>query len=293
VRNQHEAAEAVETQEILREAIKSAQRHWQRETTWADQLNIELDVQAVPPIRATPIGLRDAIYNVLLNAADAQPNGGRINIRIRQVESHVLIEISDDGLGMDEETQRRVFEPFFTTKASVGSGLGLTTTERIVSSWGGRIEVNSTVDSGSCFTLHLPVWESSPTPSSLPPLHLFIADEDGPVSQVLYKWLAAEHQVTLATSGHQALECFDPDHHDIALIDWGLPGLAGDQLVKRLRVLHPHLVTIIMSGWHLEEGDPYFDVFDLALQKPFNLAAVEQVLRRAVKLRDSRTLPSP
>ncbi|MFT7693921.1 MAG: two-component system cell cycle sensor histidine kinase/response regulator CckA [Candidatus Latescibacterota bacterium] len=294
VRSQHEAVEAVEAPETLREAIKSAQHYWQRkEKCDTDHLSIALDIHAVPPISANPIGLRDAIYNILLNAADALPKGGRIDIGMRQVERHVLIEISDNGLGMDEEIQRRVFEPFFTTKASVGSGLGLTSAERIISSWGGRIEVRSEVGSGSCFILCLPIWESLPTPSTLPSLHLFIADEDGPVSQVLHKWLATEHQVTLATSGPQALERFDPELHEIALIDWGLPGLAGDQLVQQLRVLHPHLVAIILSGWHLEESDPHFEVFDLALQKPFNLAALDQVLHQAVELRDQRAPSRP
>lgn len=292
VRSQHDAVEAVDAQETLREAIKSAQLHWQRTKEHsAKKLRIDLDTQAVPSISATTIGLHDALYNLLLNAADTLPDGGCIAIRMQQVERHVRIDVADDGAGMDEETRRRVFEPFFTTKATVGSGLGLTTAERIVSSWGGRIEVESAIGSGSCFSLHLPIWESLPTPSSLPPLNLFIAEDDGPVSQVLHKWLATNHQVTLTTSGPQALELFDPAHHEIALIDWGLPGLAGDQVVRHLRQLRPNLVTIIMSGWQLEDGDPYFEVFDLALQKPFNLAAVDQVLHRAVELRDDRTPP--
>ena len=290
VRSQHDAVEAVDAQETLREAIKSAQLHWQRATkSSAKDLHLALDIQAVPPISATTIGLHDALYHILLNAADALPNGGHIGIHMQQVERHVEIAVTDDGRGMDEETRCRVFEPFFTTKATVGSGLGLTTAERIVSSWGGRIEVESEMGSGSRFSVHLPIWESLPTPSNLPPLNLFIAEDDGPVSQVLHKWLAANHQVTLATSGPQALERFDPAQHEIALIDWGLPGLAGDQVVRRLRQLRPHLVTIIMSGWHLEEGDPYFEVFDLSLQKPFNLATVDQILHRAVELRDNRT----
>ncbi len=293
VRSQRDPVEAVDAQETLREAIKSAQLHWQRDTKQSGKnLRIALDIETVPPISATTIGLRDALYHLLLNAADALPTGGLIDIRMQQAEQHVQIEVSDNGTGMDEETRRRVFEPFFTTKATVGSGLGLTTAERIVSSWGGRIEVESEMGSGSRFLLHLPIWESLSTPSDLPPLNLFIAEDDGPVSQVLHKWLAADHQVTLATSGFQALERFDSDLHEIALIDWSLPGLAGDQVVRQLRQLRPHLVTIVMSGWQLEEGAPYFGVFDLALQKPFNLAAVNQVLHRAVELRDNR-LSSP
>jgi len=280
VRSQPEAIEAVDVEETLREAIQSVRLRWQNaQTKRATPLGIALDIQTVPHVSGTSIGLHDALVNLLLNAADAQPNGGRINISVYHIEHRVQIEVRDDGRGMDSETLRRVFEPFFTTKADVGSGLGLTMTERKISSWGGRIDVER------CFTLHLPIWESVPVPNNLPHLHLFIAENNGPVTQVLHQWLAADHDVDLVTSGPQALERFDPERHEIALIDWELPGLAADQLAGRLRELRPDLVAIVMSSWQLEENAPYFEAFDLALQKPFNLQAVDQVLRRAIKLR--------
>ena len=86
------------------------------------------------------------------------PEGGRIGIRTRHVDGGVQITFSDTGIGMDEETRRRVFEPFFTTKTDVGSGLGLSTVYGTVTRWGGDIRVESAPGKGTTFSIRLPAW---------------------------------------------------------------------------------------------------------------------------------------
>ena len=113
--------------------------------------------RAPPPIQGTEDGLREVLVNLLLNAVDAMPQGGTITIHTQFVETDVQVSVSDTGVGMDEDTRMRAFEPFFTTKADVGSGLGLSTANNIVTRWGGEIQVDSEPGKGSTFTLRFPV----------------------------------------------------------------------------------------------------------------------------------------
>jgi PAS domain S-box-containing protein len=112
----------------------------------------------VPVVRGTSSGMHDVLVNVLLNAVDAMPTGGTIRVTSRTAGDSVSLAVRDDGEGMDEHTRRRVFEPFFTTKARVGMGLGMSTAYGAVTSWGGRIEVDSRLGRGTTFTLFFKKW---------------------------------------------------------------------------------------------------------------------------------------
>jgi signal transduction histidine kinase len=116
----------------------------------------------VPVVRATRSGLREVLGQLLTNAMDAMPHGGRLILRSRAEGQAVRIEVQDTGVGMEDEVRRRVFEPFFTTKATVDAGLGLALAHGVVTSWGGRIEVASMPGVGSVFAVVLQPW--TPTP---------------------------------------------------------------------------------------------------------------------------------
>jgi CheY-like chemotaxis protein len=116
-------------------------------------------------VRAEPIALEQAVVNLVSNARDAVSVGGTILVRVRSVANNTptekpvfcLLEVEDDGVGMDTETQRRVFEPFFTTKpASRGTGLGLSVVANVVAHSGGRVELESEPGKGSRFRLYFP-----------------------------------------------------------------------------------------------------------------------------------------
>ena len=104
--------------------------------------------------------LRDILVNLILNAVDAMPEGGKIFIKTTQEGQWVELVLRDTGTGMDEETRRRAFEPFFTTKVKVGSGLGLSTVYGTMRSWGGTVSVNSAPGKGTTFVLRFPALET-------------------------------------------------------------------------------------------------------------------------------------
>jgi CheY-like chemotaxis protein len=241
--------------------------------------------------------LDDAILNLLLNAMDAMPAGGTITITTQTVDAGVQLTVSDTGIGMDAQTRRRVFEPFFTTKANVGSGLGLSSVHGTLTRWGGTVEVDSTPGQGTTFTLCFPVWRESATPVGTPTTavtpvrsgNLLIVEDDEEVCDLLDRLLSASHTVTVVRDGREALAQFVPGQRDVALIDLGMPGLAGDRVAAEMVAADSCLATILITGWPLASTDRRGSGFDFRLAKPFDdLDDVEATVKQAIALHDAR-----
>ncbi|MEW6750090.1 MAG: ATP-binding protein [Candidatus Latescibacterota bacterium] len=162
VRGAEEQLQPVALNKVVREAMRAMQARWREDLEARGvEVHVVLDLRPVPPVRATTSGLHSILGNLGLNAVEAMPQGGTIRVRTSRAEGRVKLAFADTGVGMDEETRRRVFEPFFTTKATVGTGLGLSTVHGSVAAWGGEIRVDSTPEVGTVFTLLLPVWEET------------------------------------------------------------------------------------------------------------------------------------
>jgi signal transduction histidine kinase len=124
---------------IIRDSVETARTRWKDE---ADLKGIEIRIlldlaNGLPPVRGSSSGLYNIVLNLIFNAVDAMPDGGELEIQSRQMGGGVQISVRDTGVGMDEETRKRVFEPFFTTKFELGTGLGLATVYNTVVRWGG------------------------------------------------------------------------------------------------------------------------------------------------------------
>lgn len=144
--------------QVIKEAVEATQPLWaERARQMGKQIDIEQRLEPIPavPCRATEI--REVLINLLMNAVDAMPEGGTIRLRSRQQEHTVRLEITDTGVGMTKEVQRRIFDPFFSTKGNKGTGLGLSVSHSLIGGHGGTIEVFSTPDQGTTFVITLPV----------------------------------------------------------------------------------------------------------------------------------------
>jgi signal transduction histidine kinase len=135
-----------------------------------------MELGTISPVHGRSSELREVLVNLILNAVDAMPEGGRLTLRTRQGEGIICVEVSDTGTGMTEEVQRRIFDPFFTTKGAKGTGLGLSMSYMLVKSHNGDIEVRSKPGSGTTFSIKLPsapgsteIPASGPLMRSLPP----------------------------------------------------------------------------------------------------------------------------
>ncbi|GAB5047236.1 ATP-binding protein [Thermodesulfovibrio sp. TK110] len=143
------------------------------DATVEEHIKVVYNLSTIPlPVRLDIEAFDEVLMNLILNARDAMPEGGTITIKTKIAslinKEFALLSISDTGIGMDEETQKRIFEPFFTTKGSQGTGLGLSIVYRIIKDHEGFIEVESEVDKGTNFKIYLPLIKdiASPTASS-------------------------------------------------------------------------------------------------------------------------------
>ncbi len=256
-------------------------------------------------VLADPGQFEQVILNLVVNARDAMPNGGRLTLRTRMSSSldrsvlvttdatrgpFVVIEVLDTGIGMDADTRLRIFEPFFTTK-SLGTGLGLSTVYGIVQQSGGGIGVTSAPGKGSVFTVSLPVAvgecidddRATPAPVPAGSEHILLVEDDEGV-----RALAAR---VLRSSGYVVHEAGNPETAlgivsrvdqalDLVVTDVILPRMHGRNLVDEIRMIRPTLRALYVSGYR--DGAADRDESDGFLPKPFSpdelTAAVRCVL---------------
>src|SRR5207244_4108786 len=149
-------------------------------------------------IAASAASLREALTNLVFNAIDALPRGGVIRLRVRRRDECVEVEVSDSGIGMSPEVQRRIFEPFFTTKGERGTGLGLSMVFAIVQRYGGKIDVQSGPGRGTTFRLRFPpraATEASPptvqaSQPAVKPLRVLAVDDEPGLGRIVELMLA-------------------------------------------------------------------------------------------------------
>ncbi|MEO8368197.1 MAG: CHASE2 domain-containing protein [Candidatus Solibacter sp.] len=228
--------------------------------------DIELKSELSPelaPVVADSGQLHQILMNLLVNARDAMPHGGKITIQTKNVETdEVCLRVSDSGSGMSDEIKRQLFEPFFTTKEpGRGTGLGLATVDQIVRQSAGRIEVTTKLGTGTAFDIYLPRaadrasvqpggpvsatdWQGSET--------VLIVDDQAAVVQYIRSVLEdAGYQVLLAANGADALELEQqyPGVIHLLLTDIVLPRMNGIELSEKMRVARPGIRLLFTSGY--------------------------------------------
>jgi PAS domain S-box-containing protein len=261
----------------------------------------------LPPVEADPSQIQQVLMNLLINAGQAMPQGGKIIITTRSVDltewrdpawelqpgPFVSLSVGDTGVGMAEETLRHIFEPFFTTKEpGQGTGLGLTSAYRIIKDHGGAIQVKSRLGQGSTFILFLPVSQSQPQVLPLEESHvipgqatILVVDDEPVLRRVVARLLEKlGHRVLQASGGERALEIFRErsEEIDLILLDLIMPGMNGLQTLTRIRALSPKVRVLLCSGYADREGGELPPGVSF-LSKPFSLELLSQKVAAALK----------
>ena len=231
-------------------------------------------------VKADPGQIEQALLNLVVNARDAMPHGGSLVIRTANVilESgelqsattasggqHVLLSVTDSGIGMDQETQARIFEPFFTTKeAGRGTGLGLSMVYGVVEQSGGRVGVWSEPGRGSTFRIYLPQVSSDEAmiaesqPVAAPPQDtrgselILLVEDDAQVRTLVHRILERQgYHVLEASHPQEAILLSDRTREpiDLLLTDVIMPAMNGRELYERLASSRPGLKVLYMSGY--------------------------------------------
>ena len=269
-------------------------------------LTLELDNQ-LPIIQGDANQLEQVIMNLIVNARDAMPQGGRIVIATRYREvtpgmpdvppyvvpgSYVQLSVVDTGSGIPGDILQKIFEPFFTTKErGKGTGLGLSMVYGAVNEHKGYIVVQSKLGAGSTFIVYLPVARSlslSVVKTATIPLGgseviLFVDDEEHVLSGVEEALTTHGYKVFATSDPAEALDLFKKMSHEIALVitDMVMPKIDGRELIKRMRAIKPNIKILAVSGYmkYVAEKE---DIKEIAgfLQKPFESSELLTVMRR-------------
>ncbi|MGA1196620.1 MAG: response regulator [Candidatus Latescibacterota bacterium] len=296
VRGENGELQAIDVTSTIQEVIQATRPRWKDESE-AKGIHIEIKthLQQTPHIFGTEAGLYNILLNLILNAIDAMPNGGNLTLATTTKDNTIQITVSDTGIGMSEETKRRVFEPFFTTKAEVGKGLGMSGVYTAITRWGGQIDLDSTPNIGTTATIHLPILTQlnleadAPLPPSTRPGHILIVEDEDIVRTFLTRALSPQHDVDAVSDGIQGLEQFAKKTYDVVLVDLGMPNLPGHQVIEGMKKISPQIATILITGWQLSEEDPRYQAFDFHLQKPFeSIPQIITTVAKAIQTYDQR-----
>ncbi|CAO3413301.1 ATP-binding protein [Azospirillum doebereinerae] len=246
---------------------------------------LDWDVAPTPlPIAVDTVQLELATLNLVLNARDAMPGGGRIRLSVRPspVAGHARLEIADTGTGMTPEVQARAFDPFFTTKGvGKGTGLGLSMVYGFARQSGGNATIESRPGEGTRVRIDLPLSSEAPTPPPTPsetpaaaprPLRALVVEDNALVLMATVEGLTQEgFTVETADHGVAALELLKTDQaFDIVVSDVVMPhGVSGIDLAHRIKERWPHLRVLLASGYSPESLATMGADTAAVLAKPF------------------------
>jgi two-component system cell cycle sensor histidine kinase/response regulator CckA len=261
-----------------------------------------LDYSEVPRVMANESRLGQVFLNLLLNAAQAIPDGAshknKITVRIHwDADDWVVVEVHDTGAGIPPEILSRLFDPFFTTKpVGVGTGLGLAICHGIITGYGGDIAVESEVGSGTRFRITLPAAESArvsipappPVAAPAPRGRVLIIDDEPFVAGVCRRMLANEHDVAVTTAAAAALSTLESgEDFDVILCDLMMPQMSGMELYEQVEQRFPHLLSrvVFLSGGAFSAAAQQFRerVPNLFLDKPCPPELLRGVVRERVR----------
>ena len=259
--------------------------------------------EGLPLLPADPAELREMLTNLIFNAVDAMPHGGTLRLQTRLEEAAaasggiaagercVVLEVSDTGMGMDEETRRRCLEPFFTTKGSQGTGLGLAMVCSTVQSHGGAIGLHSTPGLGTTFVFSFPVRtlvveaaHAFDAAQPQVPVRILAVDDQPVLCEILVEYLTDEwHEVETAGDGYEALEKFRHRPFDLIITDKAMPGMGGEQLALQAKAISERTRVIMLTGYGaISESPREASCVDLVLDKPTTCNALREAVGRVM-----------
>ena len=278
---------------IIKDSIEITKPKWKDE---AQRKGVPIEIVstfgAIPPVAGNDSELRGVFTNMILNAIEAMPEGGKIEICTLKKKKDVVIQISDTGIGIAEEVKKKIFEPFFTTKPFTNTGLGLSMSYGIIKRFGGEIGVASELGYGATFTIILPTGEAEKEESAFPQMikqgkqaRILVIDDEEVVRSVLSRTLAnVNHQVTLAPNGEKGVQLFKEGRFDMVLTDLGMPGMSGWEVCRMIKKISPDTPVGMITGWGAEMSRSKMDEYglDFLVSKPFDLNQILNVVAQTM-----------
>jgi signal transduction histidine kinase/ActR/RegA family two-component response regulator len=301
----------VAVDQLLLDVAEVTRPRW-KDLSEANNVHISLDTQirSKALINGDASELREVLVNMIFNAVDAMPTGGRLTLSAEESEGCVEICVSDTGIGMTPEVRLRIFDPFFTTKGQDGVGLGLAVSYGIIRRHEGTFKVESEVGRGTMFRISLPIAvgvapaqnESDVGPrltlvTASNKMKILVVDDELQVRELMGEILEFEGcEATLAENGNEALRLFESGKFDAVFTDVGMPGMNGWELARALRELDSEVPVAVITGWGeaVSPDDQGTAEVNWVVSKPFTVRHVTEITAELSQRRNNtfRDMPS-
>lgn len=266
------------------------------------------------PVEVDRGQIEQVLLNLYVNAWQAMPGGGELYLQTQNVTldqayvgalkvkpgKYVKVSITDTGIGMDKQTQKRIFEPFFTTKEmGRGTGLGLASVYGIIKNHGGLIDVLSEKGRGTTFTIHLPASQKDTVKEKEPSAQvlrgnetILLVDDEEVVLDVCSDILRSMgYHVLTARSGAEALRIYEKnrDKTDLVILDMIMPGASGRETYDRLKRINPKVKVLLASGYSMngQAKEIMARGCDGFIQKPFTPKEISRRIREILDVKQS------
>jgi CheY-like chemotaxis protein len=282
--------EAHDVNRLVADAVLLTRHKWSNQAkAEGRRVSVTREEGMVRPVVCSADEVREALVNLILNAVDALPRGGRVTLRTREDGRWCTFEVRDNGVGMSAEVRRRCLEPFFTTKGEGGSGLGLPMVAMIAQRRGGSVDIESEPGRGTTATLRLPFVEADSGLAGPPAGRwrgqlrvLVVDDEPRPLGMLAWHLRSDGHRVKAVSRGSEALAAFKRGRFDLLITDRGMPGMTGDELAQEVKRLKPGFPVIMVTGIEGPETRGRAPA-DLVLWKPFGLFELREAVARLMR----------
>src|SRR5687768_4086615 len=250
--------ELVDVPSLLNDAIEITRTRWQNEARIRGlEYEVKLDAQKDQSTYGSASELREVFVNLIVNAVDAMPKGGKLCVCCRREDDRLKLKFCDNGMGMADDVRQKIFDPFYSTKGAQGTGLGLSVSYSIIERHEGSISVASEPGSGTVFTIDLPAAEvkaeaaaEPPDSVEMPSLSILVVDDEQSVRETLAEMLQAMgHRVLMAESGQNAFQTLAENNCDLVFTDLAMPEMDGWETSREIRKRWPEMSVVLVTGY--------------------------------------------
>ncbi|NEZ50335.1 response regulator [Clostridium botulinum] len=279
--------------EVILDAIALTKNKWLNGSILDGvKINIFTNLDSNERIQGNITEIREVIINIISNAVDAIEKDGQIRISTVDKDDYVVIEIEDNGVGINEGIENRIFQPFFTTKGKKGSGLGLSIAYKIIQSIGGNIRCKSAKNKGTKFIIKLPICnikkiEENKSHKKIGDSfskNVLVIDDNKDVRNVLLQIIKSVTQCKVKTCDVNSLEEVEMElsrrKYDIVICDFSMPNINGLEVARKVKELDKNTYFCLMTGWIGNLNEEKMIFVDEILSKPLTREVIENLFVR-------------
>ncbi len=294
--------EGTDLNRIIQETVDLSRPKWKTEAERRGiTIAVDLDLQDIPKARIPAGEFQEAVTSLIFNAVEALPNGGLIKIKTFSQKDKVIMEFSDNGIGMKKEVLEKIFDPYFTTKAPLGSGLGLSSLYGTITHAGGEIAVKSKEGEGTTFSISLPAVTSASTSKKEEKglqktkgeqdekPRILVIDDEQQIAELLVIMLQdMGFHVTASTDSKEAIELIkkskEQGGYDLILTDLSMPDISGLEIGKLVRTLLPETPVLLLTGWSndLKSKEIKDAGISAIINKPFKIDSLLSTISQVI-----------